>query len=259
MLSEIMAIVRETGKLIRNADISKAAFRQKTSKRDLCSACDIEVQAQLFDRLAKLLPEAQFIGEEQSARPTVGGGWCFIIDPIDGTANFAHDYRHSCISVALVKDDTPVIGVVYNPYMDELFYAEKGSGAYLNGLPIHVSGLPLFDSIIAFGTSPYDLEYKRDTFALAEKVFDKSLDIRRTGSAALDLCYTACGRVDGFFELILRPWDFAAGSVILTEAGGVITTLDGDPIVQKKDSSVCAATPAAHAELLELYKIYKEG
>ncbi len=259
MLSEIMAIVRETGKLIRNADISKAAFRQKTSKRDLCSACDIEVQAQLFDRLAKLLPEAQFIGEEQSTRPTVNGGWCFIIDPIDGTANFAHDYRHSCISVALVKDDTPVIGVVYNPYMDELFYAEKGSGAFLNGLPIQVSGLPLSDSIIAFGTSPYDLEYKRDTFALAEKVFDKSLDIRRTGSAALDLCYTACGRVDGFFELILRPWDFAAGSVILTEAGGVITTMDGDPIAQKKDSSICAATPAAHAELLELYKAHKEG
>ena len=259
MLTDIMAIVRETGKLIRNADISKAAIRQKTSKRDLCTACDIEVQTQLFDRLAKLLPEAQFIGEEQAVRPAVTNGWTFIIDPIDGTANFAHDYRYSCISVALVKDSSPVIGVVYNPYLDELFYAEKGCGAYLNGLPIHVSGLPLSDALVAFGTSPYDLEYKRDTFALAEKVFEKSQDIRRTGSAALDLCHVACGRLDGFFELILRPWDYAAGSVILTEAGGVITTMENTELSLVKDSSVCAATPSAHAELLEIYRHYNEG
>ena len=259
MLSDIMAAVRETGKLIRNADISKAAIRQKTSKRDLCTACDIEVQAQLFDRLAKLIPDAQFIGEEQANRPTATAGWTFIIDPIDGTANFTRDYHHSCISVALLKDETPVIGVVYNPYMDELFYAEKGCGAYLNGLPIQVSGLPLSDAMVAFGTAPYDLEYMHDTFVLAEKVFEKAQDVRRTGSAALDLCYVACGRLDAFFELILRPWDYAAGAVILSEAGGVVTAMDGTPIQQKKDSSICGATPDAHAQLLELYRNYREG
>lgn len=258
MLSEIMAAVRETGRLIRQADISKMAIRQKTSKRDLCTACDIEVQAQLFDKLAELMPEAQFIGEEQKNQP-MSSGWCFVVDPIDGTSNFAHDFHHSCISVALVKDNTPVIGVVYNPYLDELFYAEKGSGAYLNGMPIHVNRVGLEDSIVGFGTCPYDLEYMQDTFALAQRVFEKSMDVRRTGSGALDLCYVASGRLDMFFELILRPWDYAAGSVIVTEAGGKITTVDDQPVNLRRDCSVVAGCEQAHAEFLKLYSDYKQG
>ncbi|MBQ3132863.1 MAG: inositol monophosphatase [Clostridia bacterium] len=248
MLSEIMAIVRETGKSLREVDIHELSVREKTGKRDLCTAYDVAIEEKLVEKLSRLLPEAQFIGEERSNLP-LSNGWCFVIDPIDGTANFVHDYRHSCLSVALLKDMVPVIGVVYDPYMDELFYAQQGNGAFVNGRPLHIQPIALSDAFVSFGTTPYEEEKSRRTMQLLGKVFDRSQDIRRSGSAALDLCYVAAGRTGAFFELALSPWDYAAGALIVTEAGGVATAVDGSPLVYNRRCSVLAGNALACEEL----------
>ena len=132
------------------------------------------------------------------------------------------------------------MGVVYNPYLDEMFYAQRGKGAYLNGRRISVSGNPLKNGIVIFGTSPYYEELNRASFELAYDYFKKSLDIRRSGSAALDLCSVAAGRAELFFELRLSPWDYAAASLIVEEAGGIVTTVEGGKITLGESCSVLA-------------------
>lgn len=133
----------------------------------------------------------------------------------------------SAISVGLALDGERYMGVVYNPYLNEMFTAIKGKGACLNGEPIHVSSEPLCNGIVLFGTAPYYEELNRKSFEMAYDYFKKALDIRRSGSAALDLCSVAAGRAEVFFELRLCPWDFAAGSLIVEEAGGKVTTAEG--------------------------------
>ena len=143
-----------------------------------------------------------------------------IVDPIDGTTNFIKDYHTSCISVGIINDGIKAAGVVYNPYLNEMYYAIKGEGAFLNDKRIHVSDEPLSNGIVLFGTSPYYEELNEKSFEMAFDYFKKALDIRRSGSAAIDLCSIAAGRAEVYFELRLSPWDYAAASLILTEAGG---------------------------------------
>ena len=137
--------------------------------------------------------------------------------------------------------------MVYNPYLEEFYYAQKGRGAYCNGKAIHVSDEPLERGIVIFGTAPYYQEYADQTFALARKYFDKALDLRRSGSAAIDLCNVAAGRAELYFECVLSPWDFAAGSLIVEEAGGKVTTLDGGPLTLERKCSVLATNGIAEA------------
>ena len=172
-------------------------------------------------------------------------GLAFIVDPIDGTTNFIKDYHVSAISVGLINDGRSYIGVVYNPYLDEMFTAERGKGAFLNGKPIHVSRNPLSEGIVLFGTAPYYEELSRKSFDLAYEYFRQALDIRRSGSAAIDLCSIAAGRAEVYFELRLSPWDYAAGSLIVEEAGGVVTTVDGGEITFERPCSVLAANGRA--------------
>ena len=133
-----------------------------------------------------------------------------------------HDYRMSAVSVALCRNQVPVLGVIWQPYTRELFWAEAGSGAFLNGLPIHVSATPFREALVAVGTSPYYEELEKASLAMALDFLHECADLRRSGSAAVDLAYLACGRHDIFFEMNLKPWDFAAGSLIVQEAGGEI-------------------------------------
>lgn len=218
-----------------------AGVEEKEGHANFVTAYDKKVQEFLEAKLMRLMPEAVFVGEEEEDHPAIREGYAFIVDPIDGTTNFMKGYCVSAVSVGLLKDGVPFMGAVYNPYLDEVFYAEAGKGAFCNGKPIHVSGKPLAKGIVIVGTAPYYRELYDKTFEMIRYYFDRSLDIRRSGSAALDLCNVASGRAELFFEMRLQPWDFAAGSLIVTEAGGTVSTVEGEPLRFDRGISVIAS------------------
>ena len=240
IINEISALVTDCGKIILNADRGKMAIDIKSGVADLVTEYDKKIQAQLEIGLKGILPEARFIGEEGSHDELSDDGYAFIVDPIDGTTNFVKDYHHSAISFALLKGKEAVAGIVYNPYLDEMFSAIKGQGAFLNGKKISVSAQPLDKALVLFGSAPYNKELFPKAIEILTDYFYKALDIRRSGSAALDLCSVACGRADLYFELIVSPWDFAAGKLIVEEAGGVVTTIDGEPLSFEGKTSISA-------------------
>lgn len=240
LMNEICLLVKECGKVILNADREQMVIDTKSGVADLVTEYDKNIQEQLAIGLKKIFPEAKFIGEEGSRDELTDDGYAFIVDPIDGTTNFIKDYHISAISVALLKGKEVVAGVIYNPYLDELFYATKGNGAYCNGKKISVSSQPVSNALILFGSSPYDKTLFEKTIEILSGYFNKALDIRRSGSAALDLCSVACGRAELYFELQTSPWDFAAGKLLVEEAGGVVTTLDGAPLSFDGKSSILA-------------------
>lgn len=243
-VSKIETIVRKCGSIMLEADRSRIRIDSKSGDANFVTEYDEKVQAVLKAELSKAIPEAVFVGEEGDEKNYTGKGLCFIVDPIDGTTNFIKDYHMSCISVGLVKDGERYIGVVYNPYLDEMFTAKKGEGAFLNGNPIHVSNATLDRGIVLVGTSPYYRELNERTFDLITRYFKASLDIRRSGSAALDLCSVAAGRAELYFELKISPWDYAAGALIVEEAGGVVTTAEGDKVPTFEAGSVFARNQA---------------
>lgn len=248
LAQEAEAIVREDGALVRS--LQHPQVYSKEGHANFVTEADIASQEFLLEKLARLLPGAHFFAEEQQEnhlRP----GYNWIIDPIDGTTNFMRGYRPSAISVGLVEDGTGVLGLVYDPWADELFTAVKGGGAFCNGAPIHAADVPLENALIAFGSSPYYRERAEATFAAVEEVFLSCGDVRRSGSAALDLCYVAAGRSDGFFESILSPWDFCAASVILEEAGARVGALGG-PLGYEKGTAVIAGSPRVYGALAEI-------
>ena len=199
----------------------------KTGRRDVVTEYDRRVQAYLMQVLGESVPEAKFFCEEQREHDDLHARHLFVIDPIDGTMNFARGFNHSCISVAYMSGGELRAAAVYNPYVDEMFTAVKGEGAYLNGRRIHVSDAPLEDSVVCYGTSPYSPELADETFRLARLAFDAGLDLRRQGSAELDLCSAAAGRAGLYFELCVSLWDYAAGALIVREAGGLCQDIRG--------------------------------
>lgn len=239
MLDKIIEAVKKAVEIYKNAgedlDIS-----EKTSNVNLVTKYDKMIQKFLIDELGKITPGASFFCEEGDDNKQLTDGYCYIIDPIDGTTNFIKGFQHSAISVGLAKDKELIIGVVADPDKNNLYYAEKGKGAYLNGKRINVSDCGLAESLVMFGTCPYEHELAHETFELTEKVFNKALEVRRSGSAALDICYVASGKADLYYEMIIRPWDWAGASVILLEAGGVFSKIDSFPIdLSKTDSYLC--------------------
>lgn len=240
IVNAICCLARECGKVIINADREKMAIDMKSGLADLVTEYDKSIQEQLRKGLKEILPEAKFIGEEGSSDKLTDDGFAFIVDPIDGTTNFIKDYHHSAISVALLKGKEAIAGVIYNPYLDEIFSTIKGQGAFCNGEKITVSSQPLSNALVLFGSSPYDKSLFPKTIEMLSDYFYRALDVRRSGSAALDLCYVACGRADVYFELQTSPWDFAAGKLLVEEAGGVVTTLDGTPLSFEGKTSIIA-------------------
>lgn len=246
-VGKMIAQIYGCGQMIRHADRSRMVVDEKEGKANFVTDYDRRVQEEAERCLGEVFPEAVFVGEEEDVHASIEKGQAFIIDPIDGTTNFMKDYHASCISVGMTADGQRVAGVVYNPYLEEFYYAQKGRGAYCNGKAIHVSDEPLERGIVIFGTAPYYQEYADQTFALARKYFDKALDLRRSGSAAIDLCNVAAGRAELYFECVLSLWDFAAGSLIVEEAGGKVTTLEGGPLTLEKKCSVLATNGIAEA------------
>ena len=229
MLKQVVDTVKYCGKLMleANAEIIKI---KNSNPKNIVTEYDIKIQNILQNQLQKILPEASFFGEE-GIQSFNKNGYCFVCDPIDGTTNFAKNLKHSAVSVALLKDSKPVLGVIYDPYLDEMFWAEKDKGAFCNGKQIWTTKTKLENSLIAFGTSPYNQSLQNQTWKLAAQSLKIAMDVRRLGSAVLDFAGLACGRYGVFWELELQPWDFAAGVLMVEEAGGIVKTLDGKPLI----------------------------
>lgn len=229
-LNKILAQMSETAKKAGQffAAPHHITVTAKEGHANFVTSMDTATQALVIDELSRIIDGANFVGEEGDSAHLLQPGYNWIIDPIDGTANFINNVRHSSVSIALVKDHTPIAGVVYNPYLDELFSACRGGGAFLNGEPISPSNAEWKNALIGFGTAPYNTALCSACYSILADVGKNAGDVRRFASAALDLCYVASGRLDGFYELQLQVWDYAAGYLILKEAGGMIESLDGE-------------------------------
>jgi myo-inositol-1(or 4)-monophosphatase len=240
------------------ADICKAFHGDfeinRKGRTNLVTEVDRRVEEYLFDAVSKEYPGHSILAEE-GHEAAAGGDWLWVIDPLDGTNNFAHGYPMVAVSVAVQYKGETIVGVVYDAIRDEGFYASAGSGAKTDGGPISVSrSTSLIESLVATGF-PYD-KHESDVDNLGNwcRVTKRVRGIRRGGSAALDLAYVAAGRLDAFWELKLSPWDTAAGALLVTEAGGVVSRFDGSPY-RIFDVDIVAGTPRVYEEIRPLLKV----
>ena len=239
IIEEIIEIAREAGGILLGAKRPK--IKEKEGHANFCTEMDEKIQEFLISRLSTIFTEAKFLGEEEGKdtfSSKMSRGFCFVIDPIDGTSNFIYEYRPSVISIGLLKDGKPYMGVVYNPYDDMMFSATAGEGAYLNGKKIMSSAGPLSDSLTVFGTAPYYAELRERTLELVGKLLPLCVDVRRSGTSAWDLCCVAAGRCSLYFELRLQLWDYAAAALIAREAGCFVTDIDGNDISYTGPTSI---------------------
>jgi len=197
---------------------------------ELVTSVDRESERRIVDVLQRQFPDHSILAEEETDLVGSQASHRWIIDPLDGTTNFAHSYPQFCVSIALERDGEVILGLVYDPLRPECFQAVKGQGATLNGEPIQISGIKELDQALLATGFPYNHRENADFYLAFFKSFmTRSQGIRRNGAAALDLCYVACGRLDGFWEFNLRPWDTAGGALIVEEAGGKMSDLSGNP------------------------------
>ncbi|MBU6447107.1 MAG: inositol monophosphatase [Verrucomicrobia bacterium] len=232
-------------------DILRAGFgthfsiQSKEGQHNLVTAYDHKSEAAILAFIRAEIPDSQFLAEESGA--TGKGDLLWIIDPLDGTVNFAHQLPIFSVSIAAQKEGRVVTGVVYQPITHELFVAEKGKGAFLNGQKIHVSHVSQMEQAMLATGFPYDLA--KNPFHCIEHFVDilkLGIPIRRLGSAAIDLAYTAAGRLEGFFEVRLKAWDVAAGKLLVEEAGGKVTHWDGEPFDIHSDKTLFASNGKIH-------------
>ena len=248
LIEEIAAVVRSAGEIIRSANMQREEHVSKSGHANFVTVYDGKVQAYLIGEFTKILPEAQYLGEEAGKdrfKEEYRKGYLFVIDPIDGTSNFMKGYFPAAISVGLFKDGKPYISVIYNPFSGQLFTAQKGCGAFVTEedgtkKQLHSTDKPLAESLVSFGTSPYYPYLTEETFRLAKAYLPKCIDLRRSGSSVWDSCLVAMGVTGVFFECILSIWDFAAGALLITEAGGRVTDMYGEELTYDGPSSYLA-------------------
>jgi len=218
---------------------------------DLVTEVDRASESAIVERIRATFPSHDFLMEESPFRPG-GSPFLWIVDPLDGTTNYAHGFPHFCTSIALWHNDRPAVGVVLDPVRNELFTVLRGAGAFLNGNPIHVSREDrLIRSLLATGFPKNIRKVRNKNIRRFYRVILRARSVRRSGSAALDLCYLAAGRIDGYWVADLAPWDSAAGVLLAEEAGARITDLQGSPTVLGQDGIV-ATNGRIHAALLEI-------
>lgn len=250
-LSDIIDVVREAAGLMVPAGFD---IEQKEGLANIVTSSDLAVQSFLVERLSALIPGSGFICEEEGLQQ-YDREFTWVIDPIDGTANYARGIDSCCISVALKQGDDVVMGVVYSPWRDEMYSAEKGCGAFLNGDPIHVSDRSMENSVMCCALSVYTKQFSQVCSDIVLELYPQINDVRRFGSAAMELCYTAAGKCELYFEIRLQPWDVSAGILILEEAGGKASNLDGEHPRFTGPDLVCAANNAGnHARLLDVIR-----
>lgn len=245
MINQVINIVREASKLM-TSDIT---IEQKGNDSNFVTSADVNVQHFLEERLLNLIPESTFLGEEEG-KQAVSSEYIWVVDPIDGTANFIRGLGASAISVGLVKGGKPYLGVIYEPYKDEMYYAELGKGAFLNGKQIYVSERDFKHATLCSAASLYNKDFAKPCFNIIQKVYYQSDDFRRFGSAAIELAYLAAGRIELFFEIRLFPWDMSAGHIIIEEAGGCIEYLYEDMLPLDRPAGIIVANNKENLEKL---------
>lgn len=253
MKTKLIEIIKEAGKILYEGYYSKKEINFK-AKKDLVTKYDVAVENFLKEKFSKEFPDFTLIAEE-SDNNNIEFNNSIIIDPIDGTTNFVNQVPHTAISVGVYKDKKPLIGIVYNPILDELYEASVGEGAFLNGKKLEVSNEDDFQKALLSTGFPYtsgtDVDDLKDVMKKIENVLPKCQDIRRLGSAALDLCYVAKGTYEGYYEMNLKAWDVSAGIIILEEAGGKVSNLQGKGYTLFEDKYIVATNKLIHSTLVE--------
>ncbi|MBK9290905.1 MAG: inositol monophosphatase [Bacteroidetes bacterium] len=249
LAQETAAICRLAGSFIESqrSRLTNAMVEEK-SHHNLVSYVDKEAERILMEGFSRLLPGSGFLAEESGSH--AGSTFVWIIDPLDGTTNYVHGVPVYSVSVALQQDGKTILGVVYDIPRNELFSATIGEAAQLNGKPVNVSNAPSLDSsLLATGFPYHDFSRMPQYLKLFERMMRHSRGVRRLGSAALDLAWVACGRFDAFFEYSLHPWDIAAGAFIVEQAGGIVTTFDGNTDYLF-GNDIIAGTATVHSGLM---------
>ena len=256
LLPQMEAMARDAGALLMDYFRRRIGFQYK-GEADLVTEADRQSEALLTGRIRQYWPQHDLMGEE-GARQERGSDYRWYIDPLDGTTNFAHGFPVFCVSLALTHKGEPEAGVLYDPTRDELFAAEKGQGASLNGQRVHVSEVTaVSESLLATGF-PSHKRHKNPNIYFYHQLTLRSHGVRRAGSAALDLASVACGRVDGFWEFNLHPWDTAAGVLLVREAGGQVTRFDGGPW-QLDSRETLASNGLIHEALMREFQAIFHG
>lgn len=257
-LSEIERLAREAGAILR-AGYNKEHQVNYKGVIDLVTEVDHQSEDFLLGEIQSKHPGHHIFAEESGI---IQGNdeHIWFVDPLDGTVNYAHQIPIFCVSIAYASRGELMLGAVYDPMRDEMFTAERGQGAYLNGNPIRVSGAAELQKSLLVTGFPYDAwNTRQDNFANFVHLAKLTQGVRRLGSAALDLCYVAAGRFDGYWEISLKPWDVAAGGLISEEAGARVTNVDGDRDYISPPQSVISAAPGIHTRILEELKAQKAG
>lgn len=248
-LQQIIDIVKEAAGLMQTDAFE---ISEKEGFANIVTSSDVAVQDFLCGKLKELMPDSGFLCEEEDMWDT-SHEYTWIIDPIDGTANYSRGIAQCAICVGLKHNEDMAMGVVYIPMTGEMFYAEQGKGAFLNGRQIHVSERPFENSLLCTALPVYHKEYAQMCSDIIVEAFGRCNDIRRFGACAPELCYLAMGRCELYFEYLLSPWDYAAASLIVTEAGGTITATDGSPVKLTQKGGVIAANNAAnHKQMADI-------
>ena len=242
----------EAGALQRARYGSVLEIRTKSAEVDLVTEVDHACEKLVVDGIARERPDDAVLAEEGGVRGREDAAVRWVIDPLDGTTNYAHGYPRFCVSIGVERDGEPAVGVVYDPLMDELFEAVRGGGARRNGRPVRVSREPeLGRALLATGFAYDRRRSEQDNVAQFAAFLKAARALRRDGSAALDLCYVAAGRLDGYWELKLSPWDVAAGGLLVAEAGGRVSDLDGGS-GWRAGREVVASNGAIHDAMLRV-------
>ena len=254
-----IAAAREAGAAIRavaEQGVREIVFKGE-GKRDLVTEADKRSEQIIIDAITRRYPDHRILAEEGTGTGGAGA-YRWIVDPLDGTTNFAHQYPLYCVSIAVEHAGEPVVGVVFAPYMDELFVAIKGGGATLNGVPIAVSAVTdLIGGLLCTGF-PYRLDGPTNNLVNWGNFVLRTQATRRDGAAALDLCYVAAGRFDGFWELNLQPWDMAAGALMIVEAGGMISDPYGNPF-RVDGHDILGSNGHLHTKMRDVLAMSKNG
>ena len=243
----------EAGDLLKKGFSTNFPISNKEGKQNLVTEYDKASEKCIIESIKKRFPSHSFLAEESGDSGNASSEILWVIDPLDGTVNFAYGIPFFSVSIAAVQGELPLAGVVYNPLLGELFFAEKGKGAYFNGKRMSVSNKTnLEKSLLATGF-PYNVEKNPNScIDHVAKVLSMGIPIRRLGSAALDLSYIACGRFDAYWEVELHPWDMAAGKLLVEEAGGIVTHYDGSNRPINSSSNLLATNKKLHGAMMNI-------
>ncbi len=252
--STLLTAIDKSGRLLK-ASINRRGKIEKKTELSIVTETDKKAEQIIIRTIQGAFPNHAILTEESPPMGKSSSRW--IIDPLDGTTNFAHTYPVACVSIAYEESGEIIMGGVFDPYRNELFFAERGKGAFCNRKKIHVSRTPwLSDCLLATGF-PYDRRERMNEYITMFRSFlMKVQDLRRAGAAAIDLCYVACGRFDGYWECNLQPWDKAAAMLIVQEAGGRVTNFKGKPLTVTDYQNV-ASNGFIHKEMLEVLKPFE--